>query len=145
LWCRRFAGSSVCTFSSGSTPIMELLGIAGFGLTVFGWVLYPVANKVPALRRTMWPLWVAFGCGLALAAGASAAAGFGDAGVFRWLIAAGINSACFLAVYMPRAAGRPVVGQALPVFSLAGEHGPFSPEDYAGKGPLLLVFFRGFW
>jgi hypothetical protein len=129
---------------------MELLGIAGFALTVFGWVLYPVANKVPALRRTMWPLWVAFGCGVALAAGASAAAGIGDESVRRWLLAAGINGACFLAVYMlvfrtPRAAGRPVVGQALPIFSLAGEHGPFSPEDYSGKGPLLLVFFRGFW
>jgi hypothetical protein len=127
------------------------IGIGAFVLSLLAWASYFWINKVPSLRRTMWPLWALFLIACAVAGAALAtkkvAPGLDESLALGTLA----NFACFLIVYFammrtPRAAGRPKVGETLPRFALADESGRMvSPDDYAGKGPLLLVFFRGFW
>lgn len=130
---------------------MEYWGIGSFGLSIFAWGSYVWVNKIPSLRRTMWPLWAMFAVSMLVAAVALAlkktAPGIDDSlarGTF-------ISFVLFLFFYFtmmrtPRVTGRPQVGSKLPHFQLPSESGaPVSPDDYIGKGPVLLIFFRGFW
>lgn len=130
---------------------MGWIGIAAFAVTLLGWISYPIINKIPGVRRTMWPLWMFFLLGFAVAA-AALLLGRTFSGLDRALAQAAIgNLPLFLFFYFfmmrtPRAKGRPEIGQRLPHFELPSDEGKvISPDDFNGKGPVLLVFFRGFW
>jgi len=99
----------------------------------------------------MWPLWAMLLVSMLVAAVAVAlkktAPGIDESlahGTF-------ISFILFLFFYFtmmrtPRVTGRPQVGTRLPHFQLPSETGLQNmPDAYMGKGPVLLVFFRGFW
>ena len=52
----------------------------------------------------------------------------------------------FLMLLIPKSAGRPQVDQPLPEFDVLFADGKrYAPLAMAHGGPVLLVFFRGFW
>lgn len=52
----------------------------------------------------------------------------------------------FFVLRLPAGARRPAAGSALANFEVITESGTaLSIADYKGRGPLLLIFFRGFW
>lgn len=130
---------------------MGWIGIAAFCLALLGWIAYPIINKIPGVRRTMWPLWMFF----ILSSGLAAVALYFErtnSGLDHALAKGAIgNLPLFLFFYFfmmrtPRAKGRPEIGQRLPHFALPSDEGKvISPDDFTDKGPVLLVFFRGFW
>ena len=64
---------------------------------------------------------------------------------------ASVSLGLFLALYvfifrMPRAKGRPEVGKRLPQFTVHTELGTeLTPDTFVGRGPVLFIFYRGFW
>ncbi|HYF52125.1 MAG TPA: hypothetical protein VEJ63_22130 [Planctomycetota bacterium] len=130
---------------------MPPLGVLAFVVTFVAWASYIPVAKSPKLRHSMWPTWVLQAIALALAAFALLAQPRVVALPMILGIVALASVALFVLVYatalrIPQSQGRPEEGKSLPHLSLVSETGAaISPDDYSGKGPLLMVFFRGFW
>ena len=130
---------------------MPLLSGAALLVSFLAWVSYvPVARSV-RLRRTLWPTRAMQYLAIALACLAFAVP-MGDAPMNLLLVGLTcLSFATFVLAYhltlkLPVASGRPEAGKLLPAFELTGEDGkPFSSEQFVGKGPVLYLFFRGFW
>ena len=136
-------------------PPLPLLATAALIVSLLGWASYIPVAKSPRLRRTLMPtralqyLAVALAC---LAFAVPLPLGMGDPPMNLLLVSLTcLSFATFVLAYhialkLPVAAGRPEVGKLLPAFQLTGENGqPFSSDQFLGKGPVLYVFFRGFW
>jgi tellurite resistance protein TehA-like permease len=130
---------------------MTNLALMGLLLSLLGWASYIPVSKTPALRHNMWPMWAMLFISVVLAAVAvagcqpltSVVGGLAGATLALFFL---FVAAYFAALRVPRSAGRPEIGKLLPSFSVVAENGQnISPDHYVGKGPLLLVFFRGFW
>jgi hypothetical protein len=128
------------------------LALAGFVLSILGWASYVPVAKSPALRRNMWPTWLILTVATLLALAAVIAEPppkeFKTAGVaaVTFVFYIFFIIAYFTALRIPQSTGRPEAGKMLPSISVLAETGQnISPDDFAGKGPVLLVFFRGFW
>lgn len=126
-------------------------GVLAFVISFLAWASYIPVAKSPKLRHTMWPTWAMQGGALLLAAYALLTRPLQfDLYQILALVALGLVAG-FVFVFattlrIPQAVGRPEEGKTLPHLSLISESGgSISPDDYSGKGPLLLVFFRGFW
>jgi len=130
---------------------MPPLGVLSFVLTFVAWASYIPVAKSPKLRHSMWPTWLlqTLALGLAAAALLREPMTFNAPHVMAIVTLASV--AAFVLVFatalrIPQSIGRPEQGKALPHLSLVSESGKsISPDDFSGKGPLLLVFFRGFW
>jgi len=120
-------------------------------LALAGWASYIPLAKHATLRTTLWPMFLLLGVALCL--GLSAL--FRD-GKPTWptrivaglavLFAVLVLPAYFLMLRVPQTLGRPQAGQPLPEVNVVNERGErISSAGFAGAGPLLLVFFRGFW
>jgi hypothetical protein len=124
---------------------MNVLSVASLAAAVIAWISYMPVAKIPGVRRTMWPTWAIFviSMWLALAAFATKPDAYAIAGLALFGL---FIVSFFLFLKLPGGAGRPQAGQTIPHFEVKAENGQtLSADDYTGKGPLLLVFFRGFW
>ncbi len=130
---------------------MTPLAISAFILSVLGWASYAPVAKIPFLRSTMWPTWAiivaaAIMGGVAVALEKSIEFATLGPAAASWILLFLFVVAYTTVLRIPVAPGRPEVGKRIVPFKVIGETGdPVSPQDYQGRGPLLLVFFRGFW
>lgn len=130
-----------------------MLSIAAWSLIIsfVAWLSYVPVAKSPKLRRTLWPTRLLFYLSLIPAIIAMAMQLGDPQSNLLFVSATFISFALFTlsfytALKLPVAAGRPEIGKLLPEFEVIGEDGrPFNPNQACSKGPLLLVFFRGFW
>jgi len=120
-------------------------------ISFLGWFSYVPVAKIPKFRRTLWPTRLLFYLSL-IPAVAAAILPTDDAPRNLLLVSATCISfalftlSFYTALKLPVAACRPETGKLLPDFEVIGEDGkPFSPNKFASRGPLLLVFFLGFW
>jgi len=126
-------------------------GIGALGVSIFAWGSYVWVNKIPSLRKSMWPLWALFALSMLISAAALALKKTTPGIDESFAISTFASFGLFLFFYFtmmrtPRVAGRPQVGAKLPHFELTSETGAsISPDDFIGKGPVLVLFFRGFW
>ncbi|MCW8131096.1 MAG: hypothetical protein KIS92_12175 [Planctomycetota bacterium] len=127
------------------TAILSLL------LAIGGWASYVPLSKSPSYRATMWPMFLAVGLALVLAVYAFSKA---TKPVLATRIVAGLAAvvslllvpAYFTMLRVPAETGRPLAGQKMPGVNLVNEYGDkLFTGSFTNNGPLLLVFFRGFW
>ncbi|HYG78561.1 MAG TPA: hypothetical protein VEK08_26415 [Planctomycetota bacterium] len=124
--------------------------VFALALAIIAWASYVPVAKSPALRRTMWPTLALMALAAAItlviiasrqSPGRANAYDYSTLGV----------TLLFLIVYVfvmrvPKSEKRLQPGARMPLIELPAENGAaFSTAAYQGKGPLLLVFFRGFW
>ena len=129
---------------------MNTLSIISFFLCILAWASYLPVAKIPSLRRTMWPTWVLLAVSVAMAA---FALGAGKKpvrdnmfSISTFMLAASFAVAYLIALRVPKSQGRPEIGNPISPFQVVGEDGNIISRDtFAGRGPVLLVFFRGFW
>ena len=130
---------------------MNPLSFAAFIFSMLAWASYIPVSKSPRLRRTMWPTVLLIALAL-----------LGDIAIVllrapdtdrvtaldivTWITAALFVPVYFLALRVPRSGQRPQSGAALPSVSFIAEDGKtIATSELVQRGPLLLVFFRGFW
>ena len=130
---------------------MPILAIASFVVSFIGWASYVPVVKRPKLRRTLWPTRVLLYLSL-LMAGVAFFLPVRDPYLNSIFVSASLISFAiftllyYLMIKLPICVGRPEVSKAMPEFEVTGEDGkPFSSDNFLGKGPLLFIFFRGFW
>lgn len=130
---------------------MNPFDFVGLAAAIVAWASYLPVSKSPRLRRTMWPTIALMGLALAIVAARAAMRAEGEPrlGAFD-LSALGLAllfvPVYFLALRVPRAAGRPQPGESFPAVNFTGEDGQtVSSADLVQRGPMLFVFFRGFW
>ena len=130
-----------------------VLAWAACGVSFVAWASYWPVSKVPSLRKSMWPTWALFALSLPPALGAVAleiSGGVSSAAMFA-VLATLVSFGFFVLVFLlmlliPRSAGRPQVDRALPEFDVLCADGlSRSPLALVPGGPVLIVFFRGFW
>ena len=128
---------------------MNPLALTSAIVAFAGWASYVPVNKVPSLRHTMWPTWalLSIAAALAVASLLGARVSADEALACGALLAVALFVAFFfVGLRIPPAAGRPEIGRVLPRFTVVSEDGrTLTPQELAGGGPTLLVFFRGFW
>jgi len=122
------------------------------GLACLAWISIGFVLKFPALRRTMWPVWLLHILSAGTAVGSVVASGSPLLSFDTVFALIALSSfVVFLIVYVlvlriPYANGRPAVGDTLPDFDITLEDGSrASIQKLIGDGPAMLVFFRGFW
>ena len=127
-----------------------VLGVTGLVLAVGGFASYFALLADATVRATAWPTFTMLTLGAALGIAAvrrrrrwwTVALGTADVGVavlFVYLF--------FIEFSLPvAAAAAPATADAAPTFSLPDEQGnPVALADFRGRGPVLLVFYRGHW
>jgi tellurite resistance protein TehA-like permease len=132
---------------------MPPLGAIALVVSLIAWASYVPVAKTPALRSTMWPTWLLqiVALGLGITALVQMANGAVDLAPMIMAAIAIANFVGFIFIFMtvlkiPTAPGRPEVGKRIQHVTLTSETGAqISPDDFQGKGPVLLIFFRGFW
>ena len=130
---------------------MPILAIASFVVSFIGWVSYVPVVKSPKYRRTLWPTRVLL-YGSLLMACAAFALPSGSPRLNMWLFSATCASFSlftlmyYIMIKLPVHPDRPHVGKTIPEFEVTGEDGKaLSSDQFVGKGPVLFIFFRGFW
>ena len=130
---------------------MTPLSVSSLVLAILGWVTYVPVAKTPGLRKTLWPTRALFVLALVLVGISAINAGPADpkldaVGIATCVLCGLFAVAFVVMLRVPKAPGRPEAGKPLPFFQVTSEEGKqVSPDGYARKGPVLLVFFRGFW
>ena len=129
---------------------MNAISLISLIISVLAVVSYVPVAKVPRLRRNMWPTWMLFFASIAIASiplvHGKDAPHLDAFQVSTYALFVLYVISYFLILRVPRQTGRPQVGSTVPHFTLIDENGAkISADDFVGKGPLLLVFFRGFW
>jgi hypothetical protein len=130
---------------------MNPLSAGAFVFSLLAWASYIPVSKSPRLRRTMWPTVVLIVLALLgdIAIVLSRASGsdrITALDIVTWITAALFVPVYFFALRVPRSGRRPQAGGTLPVVSFIAEDGQaISSAQFIQRGPLLLVFFRGFW
>lgn len=127
------------------TAILSLI------LAFAGWASYLPLSKYPSYRATMWPMVLIIAVALVLAVSAFSKAT--EPKLATRIIAgvAGAVAVLFIPAYffmlrVPAQGGRPQVGQKMPGINVVNEYGDkLYTASFATHGPLMLVFFRGFW
>lgn len=125
------------------------LALAGALLTVAGGVSYIVLIDVPWIRSQAWPNIAATVLGLGLCA--MAVFRRRSIGTVAPMVVAGLVGGAFLLslfVFMRLPAPQTALAKAAlaPDFTLPNHRGePVTLSAWRGKGPVLLVFYRGFW
>ena len=120
-------------------------------LSIAGWASQLLLVKQPSLRATLWPMFLILAAALALAVSALVR----DPkptwptrilAVFAVLFSSAIVPAYFFMLRVPAPPGRPAVGLPMPEVNVLNHLGErISTAGYAGNGPVLVVFYRGFW
>ena len=130
---------------------MDRFSAAIFVFAMLAWASYIPVSKSPRLRHTMWPtlalLAIALITELAVIVmrrpGEERVSALDAANLIVILLFAPIY---FFALRVPNSSGRPKPGSQLPpVVFLDDSAKPLPAIEMAQRGPLLLVFFRGFW
>lgn len=133
--------------------MVDLLGYAALAISLAGWISYVPVSKVHSLRRTMWPVWAILLLGALLGIGSISFAflsrnyGFGLLGAMGALASLGLFVIVYLVMLLvPGKAGRPEINQALPRVGVVCPDGQRRViREIVPQGPVLIVFFRGFW
>lgn len=125
------------------------LAIVGLVCALAAMPAYFMLMDFPLLRSTGLPTWIGLGLGCILAVYAAIAdrrwwvRSIG--GVCGFMLVASV-AAWFGMGALPKSSGTPIVGSPAPVFSLPGSDGrPVVLAEQVATGPVLLVFYRGFW
>lgn len=120
-------------------------------LALGGWASYMPLVSMTGYRATMWPMFALLAAALVLAlyafkhATAPALIARLISGVAAVLCLA-MAPVFFLMLRVPQPAGRPIVGSPAPGVNVTNEFGDkLFTGSFTGDGPLLLVFYRGFW
>lgn len=135
---------------------MNTLAVISLVTALLAWVSIRFVLKVPALRQTMWPVWMLHGLSIVLFSiwTVTALVLFPDAILSAGGVCAIITLASFVlflivylvALRMPPTEGRPEIGSPLPHFLVTVDEGiQVTPRELLGQGPSMIVFFRGFW
>ena len=130
---------------------MPVLAAVALAVSLLGWASYIPVAKTVSLRRTLWPTRAMEYLAVLLACLTFALPPEDKATNLLLVSLTCLSFAAFTLVYytalrLPIAKGRPEVGKLLPAFELTGEDGkPLGADKFTGKGPVLFVFFRGFW
>lgn len=126
-------------------PRRLALAIAGFVLVVAAPFIYGALIANPVTARTGWPMFAAMLAGIALAVLAArrdARRRTRAVAVFSALVALGWTWLFFGGMRVP--AATPLV--RAPDFTLADPSGrSVTLSQVTARGPVLLVFYRGFW
>ena len=131
---------------------MRIWALASLLLAVLGWASYLPLAKNPAYRATLWPMWTALAVAaflgiIALRKPEQANWFNRSLAILGLLISLLAIPAYLFMLKTPAAEGRPQVGQPLPAIRVKSEYqnDVLSSQSMVSNGPLLLVFFRGFW
>jgi hypothetical protein len=125
---------------------MNVLSITSLVISFLAAISYVPVAKIPGVRQTMWPTWALFMLSAGVAGAAMMLEKVNGIAISTLLLFVFFAISYFLFLRIPRVAGRPKAGEVIPRFQVQAETGQtLSPDDFAGKGPLLLIFFRGFW
>ena len=127
------------------TAILSLI------LAFAGWASYVPLSKYPSYRNTMWPMLLITGIALILAVMSFTKAT--KPKTLTRIIAGvgGVVAILFVPAYVfmmrvPVESGRPQTGQKMPGVNVINEYGDkLLTSSFVNHGPLLLVFYRGFW
>ncbi len=121
-------------------PVSLLLSLGGSSSYVY-------MLTIPAIRTTAWPTFAMLALGVLLGAAAVAQRRR------WWTILPGAGTAVIAAVFLhtffvgfklPEAQAGPEPAEQAPDFALAGHQGgEIALSSYRGRGPVLLVFYRG--
>ncbi len=131
---------------------MNTLAFGSMLIALLAWFSMRFILKIPALRRTMWPVWLLHLLSMALAVAALLVSGHPI--LSPELVCALIAVASFILfaiiflalLRIPSANGRPEVGHPFPDFKVKTMGGvEMSIHALLNRGPTLVVFFRGFW
>ncbi len=124
------------------------LAFIGFLLMFTGPIVYMVTQDDPYVRSTGWPAFVIMGIGAVLGTMAF------TSDRRKWVTALGGLNVVLLAIFvymfyvwaqLPPTQGFTALKHA-PGFTLANQDNvDVSLNDKLAKGPVLLVFYRGFW
>lgn len=126
------------------------LTVIGAALTWTGGISYALLIGHPWVRSTAIPNFSLMLAGIGLGVWAAVRAGGGWP---TWVAASSVAMTGFFTfafVVMFRLPSSPAtgteVGDPAPDFAVANQEGqPISLFDFRGRGPVLLVFYRGFW
>ena len=127
------------------------LSIVVFSVALAAWVSYLPVSKSPLLRQTMWPTIALIGLALLLVTARIATR---DADEPRFapldVVSLAMNllfvPVYFFALRVPQSGGHPQAGQMLPAVSFTADDGRIlASSELTQRGPMLFVFFRGFW
>ncbi len=125
------------------------LALLGLLLTLLGGISYFFLLDVPWIRSTAIPNAALTVIGLALCSYAlfrTRAAVVVTAAVLSLLIGGGFLASVFFLMDLPAPAQTWAAGRPVPDFALLNQHGELvSLSSFVGKGPVLLVFYRGHW
>ena len=132
-----------------TAPAPKLLAWLGLAFTLLGGVSYFLLMSIPWIRSSALPNTVLVGVGLLL----SLMAIFKKPGLLTILtgvpsvlVGVGFLLSVFVLMKLPEAKPGLAVGAQPPALSLPNQDGKsVSLTDYRGKGPVLLVFYRGHW
>ncbi len=130
---------------------MDGLSIAVFAGAIVAWASYLPVSKSPRLRRTMWPTLVLMAIVLLALIARAVLRGPGEVrfSALEWVSLATtllIVPVYFMAFRVPRSGVRPQTGQEFPAVSFTAlDGGALSSSELTRRGPMLFVFFRGFW
>ena len=130
---------------AATSPRRFALALLGLALVVAAPLAYVAFVSHPTAARTGWPMFAVGGVGLALAR----VAALGDR---RWRTRVGATLAVLVGIGWAwlffgalRVPSGPMLATA-PDFTLADPSGqPVSLAQERAKGPVLLVFYRGWW
>jgi hypothetical protein len=130
---------------------MNAFDFAGLAAAFLAWASYLPVSKSPRLRKNMWPTIALMGLALLIvvARAATRPAGeprLGPLDLSALALALLFVPVYFLALRVPRAGGRPQPGQVFPAVTFIGDEAQtISSAELVQRGPMLFVFFRGFW
>ncbi len=121
----------------------------GLLLSIAGGVSYALLLDVPWIRATAIPNSILAVAGLLLSIFAVVkrrSATTVIAGVLSVAISAGFLASVHILMQLPPGQGVLAVGEAAPDFALPNQDGEdVRLSSFKGRGPVLLVFYRGHW
>jgi len=130
---------------------MDIFSIVVFSVAFLAWASYLPVSKSPRLRQTMWPTLALVGLSLILVLVRIGLRGTDEPRFTLLDIVSLAMTLLFIPVYffalrVPRSSGRPNVGEMFPAVSFTADDGRvLSGTELTQRGPMLFVFFRGFW
>ncbi len=132
-----------------SAPNPKRLALLGFLLTLLGGLSYVLLLDVPWIRATAIPNVALTVLGLALSLYAllrTRAALVVIAAVASLLVGGGFLASVFILMDLPAPAHSWTGGRPVPDFELPNQNGErVRLSSFVGRGPVLLVFYRGHW
>lgn len=121
----------------------------GLAMSAIGGISYFLLISVPWIRSTALPNIILAVSGIAFSVIAIAQKRTWitiGAGTLSLLLSAGFLTSFFVLMKLPSDAHVIAVGKDAPDFAIPNQYGRTAQlSSFEGKGPVLLVFYRGYW